>query len=98
MEAGFASASALLAAEAYERRQAERDAATEAELAALFAWEDDPTLVDVHEAAEISGVKPGTIRVWCTRGKLDVARYEPSPGNGQPLALYLRADVEALAR
>jgi hypothetical protein len=29
-----------------------------------------PTLVDAYAASAATGIKPGTIRVWLTRGKL----------------------------
>jgi hypothetical protein len=29
-----------------------------------------PTLVDVYAAAAATGIRPGTIRVWLTRGRL----------------------------
>jgi hypothetical protein len=53
--------------------------------------------VGTWEAAEILGVKPGTLRVWCTRGKLSVAKYVNSDDQ-QTQALYLHSDIVALAK
>jgi hypothetical protein len=38
-------------------------------------------LGNVWEAAQAAGVKPGTIRVWETRGKIERVRI----GSGEPL-------------
>lgn len=58
--------------------------------------------VDGDEAASICGVKPGTIRVWCNRGKLSVHHYKkfpagPQGGAVQAFALYKLDDVLAIA-
>jgi len=35
-----------------------------------------PTLVDAYAASAATGIKPGTIRVWLTRGKLTRHGYD----------------------
>lgn len=35
-----------------------------------------PTLVDAYAAHAATGIKPGTIRVWLTRGKLTHCGYD----------------------
>ncbi|MBA2951601.1 MerR family transcriptional regulator [Streptomyces himalayensis] len=53
---------------------------------------DRDDLGTIWEAARVAGVKPGTIRVWVSRGKI-----EPMPiGNGQPL--YHLPTVEKAAQ
>ncbi|WP_159106689.1 MerR family DNA-binding transcriptional regulator [Streptomyces rishiriensis] len=49
-------------------------------------------LGDIWEAARAAGVKPGTIRVWESRGKIERVRLE----GGQPL--YHLPTVEAAAQ
>lgn len=47
--------------------------------------------VKVHEAAEILGVAPNTIRAWGATGKIPEHRH---PANGY--RLYKRADLQAV--
>lgn len=49
-------------------------------------------LGDIWEAARVAGVKPGTIRVWETRGKIERVRLD----GGQPL--YHLPTVESAAK
>lgn len=47
----------------------------------IYEVADRADLGTVWEAARVAGVRPGTIRVWVSRGKI-----EPMPlGDGQPL-------------
>ena len=49
--------------------------------------------VKVHEAAEILGVAPNTIRAWGATGKIPEHRH---PANGY--RLYKRADLQEIIR
>lgn len=49
--------------------------------------------VKVHEAAEILGVAPNTIRAWGATGKIPEHRH---PANGY--RLYRRADLQEIIR
>lgn len=55
-------------------------------------------LIDTHLAAEILGVKPGTVRDLAYTGALTRYGYAKRKGPyGRPRAMYDRDEVEALA-
>lgn len=62
---------------------------------------DDPRYLTVAQAAEASGVKPRTIRSWCTKGYL--RRYRIKDGyhirvSGRELKLFVEARAAERAR
>jgi len=60
--------------------------------------------VTIHEAAEILGMNPASLRRWCQEGRLTTARAElglPRPdGSGRIVKRYWigRAELEAMAQ
>lgn len=60
-------------------------------------YDTDRDVVDAHEAAAMLGIKPRTVNWWASTNRLRTVGHRQQR-RGRPRRLFLRADVERLAK